>query len=561
MSVRLSENNTTSTYTLLKNYFQSIQNVLTQFIRQPELRIISESKKLDQNQVTQTTIELDKQVKKFISLSHSNNAPFEFIQIHCKNGFTYRYGSHYESPYDDFASCEQYYMERGIIDHDYSPAVWGDFALVKSDVGFNIPVLINIRGIYDSVTLERIGIIISAIPEEHIYNIYSGFTEDALLLFHDGTLFSGQDKKKLGEKLEDKALQENVLNSAHDIGTISYKDNRETKLVSFHKPFSDYVYLVVPFDYYNGVKNKEIRQYIVFTIFIAFTSMTLGIIFAFLISKGLSHSIENLKGIVQQVNDGDLNARYDSSNSPPDEISYLGQSFNEMLNRINSLFKQQEQNIKIQHNLELKLLQSQINPHLLYNTLDSVLWALQTGENNNAESIIVSLSQFFKISLSSGDNLIPLKNEIALIDSYINIQCLAREKNITIRYNICEDLLSYRIIKLSIQPLVENAIIHGFSGYRDDGTIIVSAQVKDKKLVLTIEDNGIGIMEDELLRINSFLSTYPPRSNMKHFGLYNINRRIKNIFGDSYNVVLESEMGNYTRVIMTIPYRYQSQFA
>jgi len=171
-----------------------------------------------------------------------------------------------------------------------------------------------------------------------------------------------------------------------------------------------------------------------------------------------------------------------------------------------------------------------------------------------AKDLIVSLSKFFKISLSGGDSLIPLGKELELIRNYINIQRIARGKSIRLKIKIPQSIFAMPIIKLSIQPVVENAILHGFSGFRDDGTIAIESDFLDPETIrITIEDNGIGIPEKELADIQETLETYPLENAIRHFGLYNVNRRIKNMYGNEYGIRIGSEIGNYTQVIMTLP--------
>jgi two-component system sensor histidine kinase YesM len=277
-----------------------------------------------------------------------------------------------------------------------------------------------------------------------------------------------------------------------------------------------------------------------------------SIVFALLISKGLSSSVLSLKKTVQAVYQGDLHARFKAVGQ--DEVSYLGERFNEMLDEINLFFIKQKEQESSNKTLELKLMQSQINPHLLYNTLDSILWALDNKDTSRAKNLIVSLSSFFKITLSGGNDLIPLQKELELVSNYIYIQNLARSKNIKLSIKAPEDLLHSSIIKLSIQPIVENAILHGFPGFRDDGTIAITVHCPvPGSLEIVIEDNGIGIPEQELLKINEILDSYPLDTEIKHFGLYNVQRRIKNLFGNEYGIRLGSEVGHFTRIIMRLP--------
>jgi len=284
-------------------------------------------------------------------------------------------------------------------------------------------------------------------------------------------------------------------------------------------------------------------------------------VIAMLLSKGLSSSLLTLKKTVEAVHDGDMNARYISESK--DEIAYLGERFNDMLDRINSFFQEHKDYESAKSTLEIKLLQSQINPHLLYNTLDSVLWALDRQDIAQGKEIIYSLSNFFRISLSSGNDLIPLMDELVLIENYINVQRAARNKQYALKINVDEKLADLCILKLSIQPVVENAILHGFSGFRDDDSGIITITAKmapdDKAVTIIVEDNGIGIEEQRLSGINELLKAFPLKDEIKSFGLYNIQRRLNAQYGEDYGLHFESELGSFTRVFIKTPATFINQ--
>ncbi len=204
--------------------------------------------------------------------------------------------------------------------------------------------------------------------------------------------------------------------------------------------------------------------------------------------------------------------------------------------------------------LELQLLQSQINPHLLYNTLDSVFWRLKKKNTDDAETLLVSLSEFFKKSLAQGKTETTLREELQLIQNYLVIQRLAREKQFRLIDEIPSNLSHHPVMKLSLQTIVENAIIHGFEGYREDGVIKIDAKREESNLVITVEDNGIGMLPSEIDEQNQLLNTYPPPADMRSYGLYNINRRIIQSYGSGYGIVLSSRVSEYTRITMKMPF-------
>lgn len=559
MSKRLSENNISAIHELLNSYFQSVQDNLTQIIRLPMMQDLAERKSVDIDEQRQLTTHLDNAMRNILYLGSTNNgASFNILGIYFKNGFKYTSMPNNQSTYDDYESCLAYFTKNGYITNEaYTPTTWCEIRALKDNLGNHVNYLLGIRMLYDSVTLEKLGVIVFAVDENDLYQLYSSFSSKSIIMHKNGKLISGRDKTLLGKEYQDQMLRDKILQAPKNTASIKYRAENEDMLVSFKKLATNDAYFIIPFDYYSELRIKETKDFAGSSILITIAGMAAAVLFSFLLSKDLSSSVLALKKLVQKVYDGDLNARFVPNNT--DEIAYLGEKFNDALDQINSLFKIQEQDAKAKLNLKLRLMQSQINPHLLYNTLDSVLWSLENQNTSKAQELIISLSDFFKVTLSGGSMMIPLDSELKMINSYINIQRLARGKNITLDIQIPDELKKYKIIKLTLQPMVENAIIHGFSGYRDDGVVVIGAQINEGTLMVWVKDNGIGVLPDELLQLNTMLNTYPPVSGQKHFGLYNVNWRIKNTFGNEYGIYLESEIGDFTKVIIKIPYNQEQQ--
>lgn len=555
MGKRLSENNISVIQGLLNDYFQSVQDNLTQITRLSLVRDILELKSVNSDEQKQLTIQLNNAIRETLYLDSANsNMNLNIINFYFKNGFKYNSMPNNQFPYDNYESCYEYFTKNGYITNEaYVPTTWCESRILKDNLGKENNYIIGIRILYDSVTLEKSGIMVFAVDEMDIYQLYSSFSSNALIMHNNGKLLSGTDKLLLGKDIQDRTMREKILQSSQSTASIGYQIDNKKQLVSFKRLAGNNAYFIVPFDYYSGLKMEELKYFTRSSILIAIVGMAAVVLLALFLSKGLSSSVLTLKKVVQKVYEGDLSARFVPNNS--DEVAYLGEKFNDALDQINNLFEIQKQDARAKRNLELRLMQSQINPHLLYNTLDSVLWALKNENTPKAQELIISLSNFFKITLSGGNVLIPLDSELTMIYNYINIQKLARGKNITLDIQIPDELREYKIIKLTLQPMVENAIMHGFSGYRDDGVLNIGAKVNGNIMMIWVKDNGIGILPDELLQINEMLNTYPPVPGQKHFGLYNVNRRIKNIFGDEYGVYLESEVGDYTKTVITIPYK------
>jgi len=282
-----------------------------------------------------------------------------------------------------------------------------------------------------------------------------------------------------------------------------------------------------------------------------------AILVSTIISKGLTNSIASLMGFIGNVEKGNAQLRYRTKGN--DEISILGEKINQMLDELESLSKSREQEMRANQLTELRLMQQQINPHLLYNTLDSVLWGMQQHNYEDASQILRALSEFFKLSLSQGRMEIPLGDEIRMVESYLDIQNKARQKQFAIVCDIPDHLLRQPIPKLSLQPLVENAVTHGFAGYCDDGVISIRAYVGGDACFIIVQDNGIGMEPEEVEKLQAVLKLPACPKEHRHFGLYNIHRRITQNYGEKYGLTIESELSDYTRITVRLPYHPEEE--
>lgn len=233
------------------------------------------------------------------------------------------------------------------------------------------------------------------------------------------------------------------------------------------------------------------------------------------------------------------------------EIRYLGHSIQSSYEKIDTLMVKilEEQNER--RKSELDALQSQINPHFLYNTLDSITWMVEGGRNDDAVFMISQLARLFRISLSKGRTVISVKDELQHAESYMNIQKVRYKNSFTVVFDIDPPVCSYCTVKLILQPVLENAINYGVSGMDDCGEIRVEGRLGDGDVILSVTDNGIGMSEEEV----RFLLTDGSRIR-KHgsgVGLVNVNNRIRILFGREYGLSVESEPDEGTTVTIRMP--------
>ncbi len=240
------------------------------------------------------------------------------------------------------------------------------------------------------------------------------------------------------------------------------------------------------------------------------------------------------------------------------ELMYIINSIQTHINDKTKMAEILEERMKLLRKSQYDMLQTQINPHFLYNTLETINWMaynISISENPVSKSLI-NLASFFRNTLTSG-YFVSIENEIKYTKEYVNILALRYGDLFDIEWDIDESILSYTIIKICLQPIIENAVYHGIKQKNDKGLIKIKGLCDDNNIILIVSDDGIGIEKDALDELNKTLSETSFTNEKSHIGLSNVNQRIKIIFGDSYGIHVESTVGVGTDVYVTIPKKEQ----
>lgn len=284
---------------------------------------------------------------------------------------------------------------------------------------------------------------------------------------------------------------------------------------------------------------------------LSFGILTLMVaLFSIYLPGSFTKPITDLIGVTDRVAKGDLEAR--SRNDSKDEVGVLAHSMNQMIEKINELLKQiTKEQIRIRE-AELELLQSQINPHFLYNTLDTIIWLAEGGDEKRVVSMVKSLSSFFRTSLSRGRDIITIREELVHAKSYLEIQQFRYQDILTYTIDVPDEIGDFMIPKITIQPLIENALYHGIKNKRGGGNITISTRNEGDDLVISVTDNGIGMTDERLAEVTEGLSGDQPADNAI-YGLYNVNERIKLKFGNKYGITLHSVFGEGSTCDILLP--------
>lgn len=276
---------------------------------------------------------------------------------------------------------------------------------------------------------------------------------------------------------------------------------------------------------------------------------TMAILFSMLISREITRPIRELEKAMVHVQKGHFDNAEFSVNGK-NEIANLGQSFNIMTGRIQNLMEENIQEQKEKRKNELRALQSQINPHFLYNTLDSIIWMAEGGKKDEVVLMTSSLAKLLRQSISNEKEFVTIAQEIAYTQSYLTIQKMRYRDQLEYMVDVDQEIMQAEIVKLVIQPLVENAIYHGIKYLEHKGMIAVMGGRVGDEIHLIVQDNGVGMERDVLCHI---LEPKAPGVKSNRVGVYNVHHRLQLHYGPGYGLRYESTPGIGTTVYVIIP--------
>ncbi|MCR5774494.1 MAG: histidine kinase [Lachnospiraceae bacterium] len=277
---------------------------------------------------------------------------------------------------------------------------------------------------------------------------------------------------------------------------------------------------------------------------------------AFLISLSLARSI-TLR--LSAINTKMREARSEPPVRIPDpdshdEIGELTDSYNYMADQQNLLVKRQQETAEELRTSEIRALQAQINPHFLYNTMDMINWLSQSGERGEVTRAIQALSSFYKLTLSRKDPIADIRSEIEHVKLYVELQNMRFEEKIELMIDIPDDMMSYKLPKLTLQPIVENSILHGILEKESrEGTIVIGGWTEEEDAIILISDDGVGMDRETL---DSVLSGDDKKTTGTNIAVSNTHRRLQILFGDAYGLTFRSAQGTGTEVEIRIPSHY-----
>lgn len=301
-----------------------------------------------------------------------------------------------------------------------------------------------------------------------------------------------------------------------------------------------------------NIHKKTVLTVIVTTIGIIAVFICI-IIYSVSVSRKITGPIRALTEKAARFGEGDFLKK--PLETDTEELLLLDKGFDEMADRISSLMEKQIRDERALHKTELELMQAQINPHFLYNTLDSIAILAECGREDDVVLMVNSLSTFFRVSLSKGKDIITLENEVNHVNSYLQIQQIRYSDILNYDIQVPDGLKPYYVPKLILQPLVENALYHGIKNRRGIGSIRIVGEDAGEDILLTVSDNGAGMNEEQVTALQAGI--YQDRHT--GLGLVNVHKRIRLYCGDRYGLLFSSKKGEGTSVSVRLPKTLQPE--
>lgn len=433
---------------------------------------------------------------------------------------------------------------------DKTPLWIGPY-LLKNTYGQSEDAFLVVKAVTDLESPTILGTVIYYVKERGIASIYLNNMNKGNVSFFilDGNnrVVSSSMHEKLHQDFRSSVslspeTMDRLISKRMVITTVNDKQSLIT-LLDFEK-LDWKIVSIVPMEEITK-ENKAVNRMIVN---IGVLCLAVALVVSFILSRSISQPILKLVRIMKKIRQGDMDIRTNFHSS--DEIGQLGSGFDTLIDRIEELMATIVLEQKSKRESEFLLLQSQIKPHFLYNTLETISSLIKLGMKDHALTSIQSLASFYRISLSGGRDIIPLEKEFELIDSYLRIQKFRYMNYVDFNIEIEKSILPYSIPKLTLQPLVENAIYHGLKQKKTKGVISVKGYRNGDLILVEVFDNGVGMTEEKIRRV---LTPSDEAKESRDFGLGSVNSRIRLFFGEPYGISIISIPGEYTKVTVSLP--------
>ncbi len=371
-----------------------------------------------------------------------------------------------------------------------------------------------------------------------------------LYIINEGKVIYCKDNNRIGKGIDEIPVLKG-LDYNNESNLIRKFDGAQQVVSTYKSEYNKWDYiLVTPLTEYQE-RSGEALKYLTYLIIF---NLLIALIISFYISISVYRPIKDIVAITENPEERIEELRNVNLLSRSAEFNSITNYIIKFINENKLMRDELEARLRLLKDAQAVALQSQINPHFLNNTLETINWEAMelTGGENVVSRMIATLSKLFRFSFGTKDTFISIKEEIEYAKLYLQIQKIRYEEKFDATWDISEDVLSYRILKLTLQPIIENAIYHGIKPKDSKGIISISANIEGETISINISDNGVGMNEETVKRINAEMKEIYTKQD-EHIGLKNVNQRIKLVFGDEYGIKIESKACNGTKINIRIP--------
>jgi two-component system sensor histidine kinase YesM len=398
------------------------------------------------------------------------------------------------------------------------------------------PVLTLGKKVVQINTGETLGYIFVNVDISAIENILTNQLINYRLQDKEGTVISSVvSSQHIGEAEVNEIVKQSTSNQEKNY------QGRKYYISSYE--IADYGWQLVgitDLNEFNVGTNKILFMIIIIAIAVIFLEMVLSNY----LSRSITVPLQKLKTGAEEIAGGNMKLRLHFKND--DEIGQLGNSFNYMTEQVQELLVKVDYEARKKQEYELSLLHEQVKPHFLYNSLDIIIKLSEMDRNKEARRAIRRLADYYRNSLSDSKKIITIGQEIKIVEDYLELQRIRYNDVFTYEVDIEEEIKQMLIPKLTLQPLIENAIYHGLKYKDGTGMLHIMGRKTEDGVMLSVADNGAGMSPEEKA---SVLQNQPEG----HFGVYSVNHRIKLFFGEQYGIVINSELGEGTKIDILLP--------
>lgn len=453
-----------------------------------------------------------------------------------------------------FISKEKIYNNKVFHESIHSDRLMSFTSIIKTPSAYIVDeyVIPIVRPILHSTFGTNIGWSFIGLKETLISDAYKEFYKQnknpIYIVDNEGKCVSSTDNNLVGKTISNENFIKPVFEGKTS-GHYDYNENGNVNLIVYSKLKAADWTMIQKISYSQLDEQNSVLLRMAVVIFLG--TILITFIFTMFLSSNLTKPLKRILGRMRIISKGNFDI--EPSLNGDDEMGELGRGINDLASNVNNLLKKVKQEEREKRNLELMVLQNQINPHFLYNTLNSIKWMATVQKADGIRDIVSALGRLLMNISKEKSEEVSIRTEFSLTEDYIFIQNIRYNGKIKISYSIMdESLLENKIVKFTLQPIVENAIFHGIEPKREAGNIKIGIESNYECILISVQDDGVGIDEENIKNIfNSQVKT--GNRGLNGIGIKNVDERLKLFYGDEYGLTIDSIVGEYTRVNIRIP--------